>query len=495
MNRSIPITAAGTRTLDTGAPSRPPLKWVAPASVVAGLGMLLALFAGGLVLIPRYQAAHPPSALQRSDADVARLDDLYLDLTLATPAFLDSRRLGVYLGDRDPATVLPVIVGLNTHTGDIGHLHHLPGSFALVGPDGGRYPAVTEPIVLSQHHNAYMLLFPARDHTGARLLEQTGTLAVEAAGVGGRPVRRFEWQLPLPASLGGLDHGLASQLTLALALLGALLVVLSPCALELTLYYTAIISSAISDGEQEAARAVAGDPARAGRRRVLANLASFVVGFTVLYAAAGATVGLIGEGVREPLGDYGQIIQIAGGSLILFFAIRVAGFDRWAQTKLACAMPAASPATPLTISSSAGRKRSLVSRFHAWRARAQLRALSGRQLRSRDSFLAGLGLSASCLSCMGGAVLYPLLVYAGITSWYWGLLTLTLYSLGIAVPMLFIALGFFRIRLSLARSLGMTRGLRLASAGMLAAVSLLILTGNERIMTDVVFRLLAGVMS
>ena len=104
-----------------------------------------------------------------------------------------------------------------------------------------------------------------------------------------------------------------------------------------------------------------------------------------------------------------------------------------------------------------------------------------------------LGLSSACLSCMGGAVLYPLLVYAGITSWFSGMITLGLYSLAIAVPMVFIALGFFRIRMSLAKRMGVNRVLRLASATMLAGIGLLILTDNERIITDVTFRVLAEI--
>jgi cytochrome c biogenesis protein CcdA len=93
---------------------------------------------------------------------------------------------------------------------------------------------------------------------------------------------------------------------------------------------------------------------------------------------------------------------------------------------------------------------------------------------------------------MGGAVLYPLLVYAGITSWYWGFVTLGLYSLGIALPMVAIALGFLRIRLSLSGRLGFNRALRIASGSMLAGIGVLIISGNEGIMTDVAFGLLAG---
>lgn len=114
-------------------------------------------------------------------------------------------------------------------------------------------------------------------------------------------------------------------------------------------------------------------------------------------------------------------------------------------------------------------------------------------MRPADSFLVGIGLSSACLGCMGGAVLYPLLVYAGITSWYAGLVTLALYSLAIALPMVSIALGFSRLRVGLAGRVGASRTLRLASGVLLAGIGLLILTGRERILTDVVFGLLGGV--
>jgi cytochrome c-type biogenesis protein len=460
------------------------------AGVGLAVSLLLALFASGLVLIPRYQAAHPPSYLQRSDADQIRLDDLFLDVTLVTPGFLRTRKLESYLGDRKPDSVLPILVGLNTHTGDIGHMHHLPGQLTLVGPDGSRYPSLTEPIVLSQHHNAYLLMFPGRDNRGFRFIDQKqGVITLEAANMGKRPLRSFAWELPLPADAEpGDSAALAAKLVLGVALLSALLVVLSPCALELTLYYTAIISCTVSQGAEPARSATQGpaDSKEAlGRKRLLTNLGSFVAGFTLLYAVSGATVGLIGQGVRRPLGNYGELIPLIGGTLILFFALRVAGVGSWIRTRW------------LARGSSHGQGSGLLAPL--WHALACLRdrgrrsAASSHGMRARDSFLVGMGLSSACLSCMGGAVLYPLLVYAGITSWYSGLITLTLYSLGIAVPMIFIALGFFRMQISLTKRIGFNRILRLASAAMLAGIGLLILSGHERVLTDLTFRFLAEV--
>jgi cytochrome c-type biogenesis protein len=481
METQQPIEAAcGALPAPSG---QAPLRWQA-AAVATGVLLLLALFTGGMILIPRYQAAHPYSDLQRSDANQVYMDDLFLDVTLVTPEFLGERNLSRYFVDRDPATVLPVLVGLNTHTGDIGHMTHLPGEISLVGPAGESYPALTEPIVMSQHHNAYMLLFPARDSRGVRFLDMTsGTLTVQASGMGDVPVREFAWELPL--RVGPPNSSLVARMMLALALVSALLVVLSPCALELTLYYTAIISCTVTDGERAAN--LAGSPAPdVGQRKVLLNLGSFVAGFTLLYAVSGATVGLIGAGMRQPLGAYSGLLQVFGGVVILYFAARVAGLDRWVIER----WPWRRAEPSLTVST--GPLAYVGQLLTRLRQRGQARAREG-GMRARDSFLVGMGLSSACLTCMGGAVLYPLLVYAGITSWYSGMITLTLYSLLIAVPMVFIALGFFQIRMSLTRRVGLTNVLRYASATMLAGIGLLILSGSERVIADIAFGFLGTV--
>ncbi|MDH3744437.1 MAG: hypothetical protein OES47_04965 [Acidobacteriota bacterium] len=460
------------------------------AAILAGVGMILALLVGGMVLIPRYRAAYPASALQQSDADRVAIDDLYLDLTLVTPKFLASRDLERFLGERKAETVLPLIVGVNVHKGSIEHMHHLDGDVHLVDADGARYPALTEPIVLTDHHNAYMMLFPPRDNHGLPFLHQgEGRVVVEATGMGAVAVRRFEWDLPLDESV---DKGLMATLALLVALAGALLVVLSPCALELSLYYTAIISATIDESEKEAVATGGLGSVDGGRRRVLVNLGSFVAGFTLLYSAAGATVGLIGQGVRQPLGEYSVLIQVAGGGLILFFALRILGVDRWiARVARRWGVSGVSlPGVGGFFEGVRGRVRALLMRF---RFRGESRAAERGTMRAFDSFLVGIGLSSACLGCMGGAVLYPLLVYAGITSWYSGLITLALYSLAIALPMVAIALGFSKIRFALGSKLGVNRALRLASGVMLAGIGLLIITGREGVITDVAFGFLAGV--
>ena len=96
-------------------------------------------------------------------------------------------------------------------------------------------------------------------------------------------------------------------------------------------------------------------------------------------------------------------------------------------------------------------------------------------MRAIDSFLVGIGLSTSCLTCMGGAVLYPLLVYAGITSWYSGdhagtVLARYRRAHGVHFP------GLLPVSVVARDAAGVHRALRTASGVILAGIALLVLS-------------------
>jgi cytochrome c biogenesis protein CcdA len=186
------------------------------------------------------------------------------------------------------------------------------------------------------------------------------------------------------------------------------------------------------------------------------------------------------------LKEYGRFIQIFGGSLILFFSARVTGLDRWIGRFLNEKFRGGvffQKINPLRLLRRVSQK--------AMASRPKDKSTGG--LKAFDSFLVGVGLSSSCLTCMGGAVLYPLLVYAGISNWYSGLITLSVYSLCIAVPMAMIALGFFNVRMALGRRLGFNRVLRVTSGVLLAVIGTLVMTGSDRILTDITFKFLGQV--
>ena len=92
------------------------------------------------------------------------------------------------------------------------------------------------------------------------------------------------------------------------------MVILSPCAIELTTYYTGIIAGVVSSAtiaERGASMPLA------VRGRILRNLAAFVAGFTMLYMTSGATVALMGQqllGMQAKLQSGATLKEVFCGS-------------------------------------------------------------------------------------------------------------------------------------------------------------------------------------
>src|SRR5208282_5626512 len=107
------------------------------------------------------------------------------------------------------------------------------------------FPSLGTPVVLSEHHNMYLVVFPLVDNSGEPIFAaKRGHFRLMVDGVGKTPERVFEWKLPVvePAAV----RTIASTLMLVLSVVGALMVILSPCAIELTTYYTGIIAGVVS---------------------------------------------------------------------------------------------------------------------------------------------------------------------------------------------------------------------------------------------------------
>lgn len=110
-----------------------------------------------------------------------------------------------------------------------------------------------------------------------------------------------------------------------------------------------------------------------------------------------------------------------------------------------------------------------------------------------NSFCAGLGLSVSCLTCMGGAILYPLLIFVGTSTWYWGALILGTYSLALAIPMAIIAVAVGNWSWQFVHRPWLIRGLQWTSATVMITVAVLIAFDRTRVINSVVFTLLSAV--
>lgn len=492
---------------------------------ICGLVSLLGVFAVGIYVVPKLQSGNSSTARQ-SDASRVSLSDVYVDATYATPDFVKRVKLQPYLAQWENRAQ-PFLIGINTHVGTIADLD-LRGKVLLEDSNGDRFPSLGTPVVLSEHHNMYLLVFPLVDNSGQPIFSpKRGHFRLLVKDVGKTPSRTFEWKLPVVEATP--VRTVASTLMLVLGVVGALMVILSPCAIELTTYYTGIISGVVSS----AALAERGTAMPAFvRARILRNLVAFVAGFTVLYMASGATVALLGQhllGMQTKLrngaavedafcGPTGgtvddQIIAAApgeasahanhgpgfgswtkyanwlGAAFLVFFALKSVGLLRGGNQCFVW-MGKFGRRVRLGLAAVVG----IVSAKRAAIIRAP--ALSLREpgnITPANSFCAGLGLSVGCLTCMGGAILYPLLIFVGTSTWYWGALILGTYSLALAIPMAAIAVAVGNWTWQFVHRPWLTRGLQWTSAVVMITVAGLIVFDRTRFINSVVFTVLSAV--
>lgn len=492
--------------------------------LACGVGILLAMFAVGIYVVPKLQAGNS-STPRQSDASRVSLSDVYVDVTYATPEFVERVKLEPYL-ERWRNRAQPFLIGINTHVGTIADLD-LTGKVQLEDSRGERFPSLGSPVVLSEHHNMYLLVFPLVDNYGKPIFSPTREhFRLIVRGVGQTPERIFEWKLPVvePRPARTLAH----LLMLALGVIGSLMVILSPCAIELTSYYTGIIAGIVSSAGAAGAAAPKTALSAVVRGRIMGNLAAFVAGFTLLYMASGATVSLLGnqllavqaslqtkaetedafcsvtnqvsaptsqeeshsghEGHAAVLGGWTRYANWLGAAFLVYFALRAAGVIKNGGACFVW-LAQAGRKMRLGIAYMVG----LVSQRHAGIIRAPAVAMKIRtNITPGNSFCAGLGLSVSCLTCMGGAILYPLLIFVGTSTWYWGALILGTYSLALAVPMAAIAVSVGHYAWQRNSRPGLIRGLQWTSAVVMITVALLIAFDKTRFINSVVFTVLSA---
>ena len=502
--------------------------------LICGVVLLAAVFVIGIYVVPRAQAGSPRTTRQ-SDAARVPISDVYLDITYATPDFVKRVKLEPYIGQYQGRTQ-PFLIGLNTHVGSIEHVD-LRGKVYLEDNHGDRYPSLGAPVVVSEHHNLYLVVFPLLDNHGQPIFgANRHHFRLIATGVGKTPQRVFEWKLPVTEPAPA--RTLANTLILALGVIGALMVILSPCAIELTTYYTGIIAGVVSSA------AIADRTAKLPlgvRSRIIQNLVGFVAGFTLLYMASGATVSLLGQSLMsgegavakqiKPLidaicgpnpaavspglqasaapgmaaappampdmehgghmshglfGGWTHYANLLGAAFLVFFALKSLGlfkrsagcfvwlgqFGRKLRLGIAALVGLVSP-----------RRAEIIRRPCAAMKEAS-------NITPLNSFCAGLGLSVSCLTCMGGAILYPMLIFVGTSSWYLGALILGTYSLALAVPMAAIAVSVGDFTWKYAHRPGLTRALQWTSALVMISVAVLIAFDRTRFINSVVFTVL-----
>jgi cytochrome c-type biogenesis protein len=224
--------------------------------------------------------------------------------------------------------------------------------------------------------------------------------------------------------------------TVGLAFLGGLLSFLSPCILPLAPGYLGLISG-VSAGELADGQERAGGGT--GKKwRVLQATGAFIVGFTIVFIIMGLTSSYLGQLFR---GNRYLITRISG-VIVIILGLHQAGWlpIRWLYRE-----------RRFTVKHTLG--------------------LGG-------AFLTGLAFSFGWTPCVGPILGSIMALSASQASLGEGVLLLGVYSLGLAVPFLLLAMAFDRMSRSLNRIKPYMKYLEWAAGILLIFMGILLLTGG-----------------
>jgi cytochrome c-type biogenesis protein len=219
------------------------------------------------------------------------------------------------------------------------------------------------------------------------------------------------------------------EITFWIAFTAGLLSFLSPCILPIAPGYLGIISgTSLANLKTDSA----------SKRRVLWATIAFILGFSAVFISLGIASSFLGQFLLR----YRRLIAQIGGLVVIVLGLHQAGW--------------------LPISWLYKEKKLQVKH----------------QIGIGGAFLTGLAFSLGWTPCIS-PILGSILTLAGSQGQVSrGILLLTLYSLGLAVPFLLLAIGFEQISRSLNRLKVYIKYFEWASGILLIAMGLLLLTGS-----------------
>ena len=213
------------------------------------------------------------------------------------------------------------------------------------------------------------------------------------------------------------------EITLPVALLAGLVSFASPCFLPIV---PAFVGQLVGTGA-----------GRVSGRAALGNALCFVAGFSAVFIALWASLGLVGRS----LGPYAVYARIAGGAVLVFMGLHVAGV--------------------LSIGPLNGMVRASMPRGSASPLRAGLM---------------GVVFGAGWTPCIG-PILSGILALATMSTTAWsGVSLMSAYCLGLGAPIVAVALGSAQVTRRFDWFRRHHVGVSLASGGLLAAVGFLMIT-------------------
>ena len=234
------------------------------------------------------------------------------------------------------------------------------------------------------------------------------------------------------------------DISILIALSAGMLTFLSPCILPLIPSYISFITGCsineLLDERREKTK-------KDGLRNILMETLLFVLGFTVVFVALGASATYIGGFLIENK----RIIGIVGGLVVIAFGVHLTGI--------------------LKIKSLEYEKR-----FHLKHKPANL----------LGSIIIGLTFAVGWTPCIG-PILGSMLTYAAVQGTvYKGILLLSIYSLGLGIPFIITGLSIGVFFSFFQKLLKYSTIISILSGSLLIGVGILIMTDNLNILQGII---------
>lgn len=228
------------------------------------------------------------------------------------------------------------------------------------------------------------------------------------------------------------------SVSVAMAFLAGLLSFLSPCVLPLAPSYVSFVTGMSLEE-------LASGDRRGARRQAALHAALFILGFTLVFLALGATATLFGAALRRLL----PAVQQAGGVVIVLFGLYLLGVLR-----------------PRML------------------ARERRVHLARRPTGRVGSVLVGVAFGAGWTPCIG-PVLASILLYAGMQpTMREGMLLLAVYAIGLGIPFFAAAVAFNWFLAGARRLQGRLRLIERTAGAMLVVVGVLLVSGRFAAMSN-----------
>jgi cytochrome c-type biogenesis protein len=306
-----------------------------------------------------------------------------------------------------------------------------------------------------EHHRLSYVYFDRYDTDGKPVIPETGQpfrLVMENSYGDHRPdyVGWFEWTYPPELPEGVKQDSLFSPLAVVSLSIGLLSAVLTPCMLQMSLMYFAVLSgsSGWANGDEAHKQEIV-------KRQMRRFSIAFITGFVLLFTLVGALIGWSGQLMQAWFSLYTTQISVASGILVLVFGFYLA---YQARMPLVCKIP--------------------LQKF--------ARRIENHSLLATTSL--SIAYALGCITCFGGAIIGTLMIYVGtLESPFLGASIMALFAIGVGIPFFIAALLMSKTESVMAALQRWQRPIQIFTALVVIFFGLVLTTDNYHTVSDFIY--------